>query len=261
MMKRSLALSSFFSLLFSASGCQFDREAILKLLREPFSGSNESSAAFSQAPPLSPASERFRPRQDPKQEKTSGERCVPGDSDSICLALKYVVYEDSSGEPIETLKEAGLNVDDVNRLWAPCNVQFQIDRYLTLNPSRFHFRFRTADYNELHDIRKRLMDEETLLVVTTGAWDRSGTLGNTWANAWTSMPGEEFYGAILEQPVSRNANILAHELGHYLSLDHQSDPDFLMNPIIHRGSVLLSREECESARWAVRKFWKKMKRR
>lgn len=184
-------------------------------------------------------------------------RSAPG---PLCLALRYVVYRDSYGAPVETEKEAASNIDAVNRIWRECGIQFQVDRYEAVVPSEHRLRYRTAEYGELEEIRRRFRTEKELLVVTTGDWDRSGSLGMSWANAWTNLPGEPNLGAILESSVSGHANVLAHELGHYLSLDHASDSRDLMSPVIFPGSVRLSREQCDSARWAARAFWKRMLR-
>jgi hypothetical protein len=187
-----------------------------------------------------------------------GDSCAPGTN--ICLGLKYVVYQDATGDPIETDRDAIDNVRDVNSLWRDCGIQFQIERYVPIDPASENLRYRTAHHSELNQIRRKFMDDRTLLVVMTGAWDRSGSLGNTWANAWTNLPGEKVYGSVLERSVSKNPGILAHELGHYLSLDHVSDQSDLMNPIIYRTSTQLRPGQCESARWAAKYFWSKMTR-
>jgi hypothetical protein len=168
------------------------------------------------------------------------------------------VYQAPGGDPIETDRDVLDGLHEVNQLWGECGIHFQIDHYQTIAPEREQLRYRTADYAELNRIRRKFMDDRTLLVVTTGPWDRSGSLGNTGANAWTNMPGEDLLGAVIEKPVSRDSNVLAHELGHYLSLGHVADPRGLMHALIYSDSRRLSGEECESARWAAHAFWKKM---
>jgi hypothetical protein len=68
------------------------------------------------------------------------------------------------------------------------------------------------------------------------------------ANAWTAMPGQQPAGAVLEAPVATNDNITAHELGHYLGLDHARDQAELMNPIIYKDSVRITAAQCEQMR-------------
>ena len=55
-------------------------------------------------------------------------------------------------------------------------------------------------------------------------------------------------GAVLEAEVADNSNIVAHELGHYLNLDHVSDQTNLMNPVIYGYSKGLSENQCEEMR-------------
>jgi hypothetical protein len=135
-----------------------------------------------------------------------------------------------------------------------------VDRFLSIDPKKYKLSFNSSENHELEEIRKTFMDSSTLLVVTTGKWDRSGSLGNTGANAWASMPGDQFYGVVLEAPVGDYPNIIAHELGHYLNLDHASDADQLMNPVIYDRSKSLTRSECNMAYNAVQDYWKSMVR-
>ncbi len=202
--------------------------------------------------PASPSLDSF------KTEVTSG--CHRQDSSQKCLALKYVVFDDSNGSPAVAQSSVVAGVATINRIWSQCQIQFQIDQLLLVDPEKYHLSFHSAENAELDEIRKTFMDQSSLLVVTTGKWDRSGSLGSTGANAWTSMPGEGFYGAILEGPVGDYPNIIAHELGHYLNLDHVTNTDYLMNPVIYNQSKQLSRSECRLAVNAVDDYWKAMTR-
>jgi hypothetical protein len=74
------------------------------------------------------------------------------------------------------------------------------------------------------------------------------------------LPGGPPYGAILEQPVGTFPNIVAHELGHYMNLDHVSDTSDLMNPIIYSTSTSIYPSQCNTTRSADNYFWTKMLR-
>lgn len=188
--------------------------------------------------------------------------CHTDDPNHMCLALDYVVYEDSSKQnnPVVTQAQAISNLGTINKLYSTCNISFQIDTYKPVVPKDFNLAFNTANTDNLDAIRKDFMDDKTLLVVTTGKWDRTGSLGDTGANAWTAMPGENLYGAILENTVGTFGNIIAHELGHYLNLDHVSDESNLMNPIIYDDSTTLTENQCSTMRSAVTDYWQKMLR-
>lgn len=189
-----------------------------------------------------------------------GESCHSDDPKRICLGLKYVVYRDSTGEPVVTPQSAVNNVRAINAIWGQCNIAFQIDRFSPVKPVDYELRYQTGNYSELEDIRNTFEDSSALLIVTTGTWDRTGSLGNTGANAWTAMPGGGPYGAILERPVGTFSNIIAHEIGHYLNLLHVQDKTDIMNPIIYSSSTKLTEAQCNTARSASSFFWHKMYR-
>lgn len=189
---------------------------------------------------------------------TVGSSCSGSSTNQYCLGLKYVVYADSSGTPVVTQDQAISNLKSINEVWSQCGIAFQMDSFLAADPEEYRLTFNTANTSELDDIRAAFEESSTLLVVTTGKWNRSGTLGNTGANAWTNMPGQTYLGSILEAPVGTYPNIIAHEIGHYLNLGHVSDQSDLMNPIIYDTSKKLTTSQCSEAKSAINYFWKKM---
>jgi hypothetical protein len=184
-----------------------------------------------------------------------GVSCASSDADHLCLGLKYVVYADSSGNPIVSQDEILNNVTMMNLIWNQCNIGFQIDQLVTPDPARYGLNFSPTNYSELDSARSVFSTNSLLLVVTTGTWNRQGTLGNTGANAWTNMPGSDVMGVVLEQPVGAYPNIIAHELGHYLNLGHVSDTSNVMNPIIYSNSTQLNSSQCDSSRAAAKYWW------
>ena len=189
-----------------------------------------------------------------------GPSCRSEDTEKLCLGVKYVVYKDDNGTPVVPEQDAVDNIVGINSVYGQCGVGFQIDQYTAIDPVDFGLRYRTATYRELDDIRKALGDDTKILLVTTGSWDRTGTLGNTSANAWTSLPDGDPYGAILEKPVGKFSNIIAHELGHYMNLLHLNDRNNLMNPIIYTASTKLSDAQCKGIREAASQYWSRMLR-
>jgi hypothetical protein len=189
-----------------------------------------------------------------------GERCHSNDRDHLCLALRFVTYEDPEGQAAESDHEVSDTIRGVNEIWRECGIEFQVDDFRPVNPAQFALHYRTANYSELDQIRKVFRSRDALLVVVTGPWDRAGSLGNTHANAWTNLPGEALYGSILEKGVGKAPNLLAHELGHYLSLDHVEEAGDVMSPILYPRSRELTRGQCRSARWAIFNYWLPMMR-
>ena len=189
-----------------------------------------------------------------------GSSCQGGGSQHICLALKYVAYVAPGGGPVIDESQAIANVQAMNDLWRQCDVGFQMEQYVAASPASHQLNFETSSYQELDQVRRAFVDGSELVVVTTGTWNRSGSLGTSAANAWTAMPGGGPYGTVMEEPVGGFANIIAHELGHYLGLPHVSDVTDLMNPVIYSNSMQLTSEQCALGRSAAAFFWKRMYR-
>ena len=186
-----------------------------------------------------------------------GDTCGSTDKSQICLALKYVVYTDSAGAPVVDRPTALANLASINSIWSQCNIAFQIDDFVELNPADYGLTYNTPTMKELSTIRSDLSNSTELLVVTTGAW--AGSWSGS-ANAWTAMPSGGPFGVVLEGPVGNFGPIIAHELGHYLNLGHVNDSSDVMNAIISTGSTGLTTQQCTDARAAAGFFWIPMSR-
>lgn len=184
-----------------------------------------------------------------------GTSCVTGEEDHLCLALKYSVYKDSDNKAVVSSSDAEKNIADINKVWSKCNMGFQIEEYNEIVPKDLGLEPTPSDMSELTKIRSDLDNDSTLLVVTTPEWNMGGS-----ANAWTAMPGEMPFGAVLESTVGTFANIIGHELGHYVGLDHESDSSNLMNPVIYDDSTELTPAQCETAREIASSDWERMLR-
>jgi hypothetical protein len=171
----------------------------------------------------------------------------------ICLGLRYVAYAETPDAPVVTGRGALDNVAAINRIFAPCAMGFQIDEYLPVHAEDFGLRHAPASLGEVSAIRAAFASPASLLVVTTGGW--TGTLGAGAANAWTTLPGSPPYGAVLEAAFGDYPNLIAHELAHYLNLDHVADPANLLNPVIYSDSTQLTGEQCRAMRAAATVFW------
>lgn len=161
------------------------------------------------------------------------------------IALKYVEYTDEAGKPILDRAQVDKTTNEMNAIYAACGISFRTEEYAAVNPGQYGLDYSLSDLGQLDTIRSNFDDPSKLLVVHTGPWNH-GSVGA--ANAWTTMPGEPLGGAILESAVADFSAIAAHELGHYLGLDHVSDTGNLMNPIIYKNSTRLDPSQCEEMR-------------
>ncbi len=177
-----------------------------------------------------------------------------GSNDKICIGVKYVAYKDSSGKPVLSAKQALANIRGVNEIWKQCGIAFQLEKFEEIDPKAYGLPFSgSAVEANTADARAALEEDNTFLVVTTGAW-------NVTKNAWAQTPGNPPYGVVLESEVGTNVNIIAHELGHYLDLDHSSNRSNLLSAVIYPTSTNLSDSQCEITQKTARTFWPHMLR-
>jgi hypothetical protein len=165
-------------------------------------------------------------------------------SGTLTLALKFVEFT-KDGKAILSQDQAKTVVEGINHLYSQCNIRFKLEEYTTAEPAQHGLEYDTSSMDAMDKVRAPFDTDKALVVVNTGSWNH-GNMGP--ANAWTAMPGQSPSGAVLEGPVADNANIVAHELGHYLNLDHVSDEANMMNPIIYGTSTAIGTAQCEEMR-------------
>ncbi|MCM2279904.1 MAG: M10 family metallopeptidase domain-containing protein [Oligoflexia bacterium] len=164
---------------------------------------------------------------------------------AVTLALKFVEYTDSAGKPVLSQEALAAMTEKMNGIFAPCGVRLVLEEVQNVEPTNFGLTYSLDSLSSLDRIRAQFDNPKQLVVVNTGEWNHNN-VGS--ANAWTTMPGESPSGAVIEAPVADFAEIVAHELGHYLSLDHVSDQSNLMNPVIYSSSRGLDAGQCEALR-------------
>lgn len=207
-------------------------------------GGNENQNALQ----LNPASES-------SAELPWGDEMAVNDPSHITVALQYVSYVDDGGKDVLGTEQARKVVAGINNLYKPCNLHFRVEEYVPVNPKDRGLELNPDAMSDLAPIRSEFETDSMLTVVNTGNWDNSGGLGADGANAWTMMPGNTPTGAIIEGSAADSANLVAHELGHYLNLDHASVKTNLMNPVIYDNSTVLSAEQCETVRASAERDW------
>ena len=184
--------------------------------------------------------------------------CGDKDPNNLCIALKYMAYEDGSGIPVVSNAQASANVSNINTLWSQCHIKFFLESYQSINSSSYGLEYQSSTMAELQRVRSSLAPTTQMLVVTTGQW--TGDLGAQPANAWTELPPVGPFGAVLEGSVGQYYNIVAHELGHYLNLVHVADQYNVMNPVVYGNSMNIIDSQCSMARATAISFWGAMLR-
>jgi hypothetical protein len=170
---------------------------------------------------------------------------------SLTLALKFVEFIHPDGTPVLGVDKADAIAQELARLFSVCNIQFRLEQYFAVRPSDYGLSYRVAAVSDMRRIRQSFDDPRHLVIIDTGGWDH---LKMGAPNAWTAMPGDSPSGAVVEGSVVTFAGIVAHELGHYLSLNHVQNSHNLMNPIIYRTSTELTPDQCMSVRTTAMKY-------
>jgi hypothetical protein len=182
-----------------------------------------------------------------------GQSCQSDDPEQLCLAVKTVSYLNSAGNPQVSPEQTAISMAAMNEVWSQCKIGFQTEVYEQVKAEDYGLSSGSSAANQTDSIRRTFMDDNHLLIVMTGAW-------GTTKNAWTSMPGGDVHGAVFENSVADYPNIWAHEIGHYLNLDHVNDSSDVMNAVIYPSSKALTLGQCEEARMAAKAYWAQMLR-
>ena len=163
----------------------------------------------------------------------------------IMLAVKFVEFADDKNTPVLSRDSANVVIAEINQIYSQCQLKLTLQDYQIVTPADVGLDYSTRSMDELDGIRAPFNTAKELVVINTGPWDHAG-MGV--ANAWTAMPGETLSGAVIEAPVAGDAPLVAHELGHYLSLDHVADEGNIMNPIVYDTSKRIDPYQCLAMR-------------
>jgi hypothetical protein len=166
---------------------------------------------------------------------------LAGEKSVLTLALKFVEFVGENGQPVLSHGQVERVTEGMNRVFRICGIQFRLEDYLAVNPRSYGLGPESISMDSLDRIRGPFDTPKELVVINTGAWNHR-IMGT--ANAWTMMPGELPSGSVIEGPVADDTALVAHEMGHYLSLEHVSDSANMMNATIYNSSTVIQNWQC-----------------
>ena len=181
------------------------------------------------------------------------ESCVSNDPNHQCIGLKIVSFQDSSRVSILQQADAQELVRGMNAIWKPCDVSFQLESFLSIDPSDKNLSYSPNWKTESGQVRAAFEEKDTFLIVAVGPWANSTI-------AVTQMPGTGPHGVLVEKDYARNPLTVGHELGHYQGLLHLRDNTNLMSPYIGPNTAKLSQAQCNLARSTNFSNWPQMLR-
>ena len=174
--------------------------------------------------------------------------CRGSDPNVQCIGLKLVAYQDGLAPPVIQKMDAETLVAEINHVWEPCGIAFQLDQFQIVNPTELGLAYSPNWRADSTRIRSTFDDSLNFLVVAVGPWN-SSTI------AVTQMPGYGPFGTLVDQQYAKNPLTVAHELGHYMGLYHFRSSRNLMSPYIGSDTRELTADQCSVARATNLKYW------
>lgn len=186
-------------------------------------------------------------------------------TNQLTLAVHYVAFRDQSGAAVTNDDAVNSMVSHMNNVWSQCNIGFKVEKYEELDPSAVGARFNPANYAELDAMRRSVQSDSSVVLIGTGTWNRSGDLGKSGSNCYSSFPGDLADGIVCEAFVAASSTIHAHEIGHWFQLYHTDDPSKsgiddvnldsshlnLMKHFVRPENTRLTRGQCMHARETI----------
>jgi hypothetical protein len=184
--------------------------------------------------------------------------------------VHYIAFRDATGQAITDENTVNAALDHASKEWAQCDIGFKLEKFEAVDPSVLASRYSPANYNELDIMRQRGQSNHDLLIVGTGPWDRSGDLGDSGSNCYSTFPGDSAQGIVCERSQASSPMMLSHESGHWMNLMHPDDPSNdgsdgtkandisinLMNHMVAPDNTQLLPQQCQRARAAVDQYRK-----
>lgn len=178
------------------------------------------------------------------------------DANTMTIGVKYVALKNATSDaPSPTKEEVVTLLQNMSNIWSQCNIRFELDDYSAPVASAENVLYYPSNQSDLEDMRTRFFDGNHALFVKSGAWNRSGDLGNDGSNGFSTVPPANPEGTVVEESVAKIPLLNAHETGHLIGgLGHTTDSTMLMNHFVSPSTTNLTESECNDTRSAMQQY-------
>lgn len=146
------------------------------------------------------------------------------DEKTLLVAVKYVSIENNAKSTVS--KNIALqNLIEVNEIWEVCNIQFFLDRYVSINYRELGLSTRDLIYKnsmEMYRITEILYEPNFLSIIGVGTIfsEDSGLQINGVGIRPHGLTTNIKNGALIAKKAKKNIRTIAHEIGHLFGHDH-----------------------------------------
>lgn len=171
----------------------------------------------------------------------------------LVIAVKYVALDYASGSlgnpsraDIETMLERASSV------WAQCDIAFYLAKHETAKADTYGIDLTPSSFAALRSVRQVFDDGTYALVARVDNFINSSELGSS--NAYSTMPGSDPQGIVVEKVSQTSHMLMAHEFGHLVGgLGHTSGTN-LMNHFVSSSNTSLTSSQCSRARANIERY-------
>lgn len=176
----------------------------------------------------------------------------PGNPNLLVVGIKYVALKASETSTIPAKSDIETMLAKASQLWAQCDIGFYLAKYENFLASTYGVNLNPASFAALRTTRAAFDDGMYGLIARVENFNDSSELGTS--NAYSTMPGTEPEGIVVERVSQTSSMLLSHELGHLVGgLDHTTGTN-LMNHFVSAANTTLTAAQCEAARNTIRNY-------
>lgn len=171
----------------------------------------------------------------------------------LVIAVKYIALKDTAGAADSPARaDVETMLAKVSSVWAQCDIAFFLAKYETAVADDYGIDMTPSSFSALREVRQVFDDGTYALVARVNDFVNSSELGTS--NAYSTMPGSEPEGIVVEKVSQTSHMLMAHEFGHLIGgLGHTTGTN-LMNHFVSPSNTPLTSSQCAKARATIESY-------